>query len=158
MRQRNGAFTLIEIAIAVSIMLLLLLLAVPSMSGVLADRRLHRSLDSFNKLVREAQERSLAERRAYLIVWQKDRVLLRPEVLQKKDSATPAAVIKLARGEAFTLSLPAAMTEHPAAEWIFWPTGTCEPAVVRFKGASGSWTANYSALTGQAEVANYAAR
>src|SRR5438034_11706350 len=52
------AFTLVEIVLAVFILMLLVLLAVPSLNGVLADRRLRRSLDSFNNLVRQAQERS----------------------------------------------------------------------------------------------------
>ena len=51
--------------------MLLLMLAVPSLSGVIANRRLKQSLDSFNQLVRQAQERSVTERRAYLIVWGK---------------------------------------------------------------------------------------
>ncbi|PYK93938.1 MAG: hypothetical protein DME36_07585, partial [Verrucomicrobia bacterium] len=73
------AFTLIEIVITVFILMLVLLLAVPSLNGVLADKRLRRSLEGFNNLVRQAQERSVAERRAYLIVWRDKEVVLRPE-------------------------------------------------------------------------------
>ena len=43
MQRRNG-FTLIEITIAVVILVVALLIAVPSVTGVLADRRLRRSL------------------------------------------------------------------------------------------------------------------
>ena len=78
--QRFRAFTLIEIALSIFILLLILVLAVPSLSGVIANRRLKQSVDSFNQLVRQAQERSVIERRAYLIVWGKNSVLLRPEV------------------------------------------------------------------------------
>src|SRR5437660_1309856 len=46
-RRRDG-FTLVELAIAVVILVVLMMLAVPSMNGVLADRRLRRSLDAFN--------------------------------------------------------------------------------------------------------------
>jgi Tfp pilus assembly protein FimT len=60
--QRWLAFTLIEIVLAVFILMLLLLLAVPSLSGVLANNRLRRSLNGFNNLVRQAQERSVVER------------------------------------------------------------------------------------------------
>ena len=63
--------------------MLLVLLAVPSLNGVLADRRLRRSLDSFNNLVRQAQERSVAERRSYLIAWDKDHVFCARKHLQK---------------------------------------------------------------------------
>src|SRR2546430_10264686 len=53
MRRQRG-FTLVEVIIAVFILLLLLTLAVPSLNGVLADKRLHRSLDRFNELVRQS--------------------------------------------------------------------------------------------------------
>ena len=87
--QRFRAFTLIEIALSIFILLLLLLLAVPSLSGVIADRRLKQSLDSFNQLVRQAQERSVTERRAYLIVLGKNSVLLRPETLRTTRKRNP---------------------------------------------------------------------
>jgi len=152
------AFTLIEIVLSVFILMLLLLLAVPSLSGVLANNRLRRSLNGFNNLVREAQERSVAERRAYLIVWREKGVLLRPEVFAKGQEAGATAELKLDRGETLILKLPAALTNKPPAEWIFWPSGTCEPATVQFKGAAGSWTANYLPLTARPEVTSYAAR
>jgi prepilin-type N-terminal cleavage/methylation domain-containing protein len=151
-------FTLIEIVIAVFIMMLLLMLAVPSMNGVLADKRLRRSLNSFNDLVRQAQERSLAEHRAYLIVWGDKDVALRPEVFAKGEETRPTADFALARGDVLKLTLPAALTRNPPGEWIFWSSGTCEPAVVQFSGRDGSWTANYSALTARPELTNYAAR
>lgn len=79
----NRGFTLIEIVIAVFIMMLLLMLAVPSLNGVLANKRLRRSLNGFNDLVHQAQERSVAEHRAYLIVWGDKNIALRPEALQR---------------------------------------------------------------------------
>ena len=156
--QRNRAFTLLEIALSIFILLLLLVLAVPSLSGVIADRRLKQSLDSFNQLVRQAQERSVTERRAYLIVWGKNSVLLRPEVLAEGEEEKPTAVFRLSKGSGIKVSLPAALLCKPPAEWIFWPSGTCEPATVQFKSPAGSWTANYSPLTTQPELLQYAAR
>lgn len=155
MRRGNQAFTLIEIAIVVFIMLLMLTIAVPSLNGVLADRRLRRSFDDLNNLVRKAQEQSVAERRPYLIAWDKDRLVLRPEASVKGDEGPAPTVLRLQNGDAFLLRLPAALTEDPPAEWIFWPSGICEPAVVSFKGVNGSWTAKYSALTARAELSNY---
>ncbi len=158
MRREREGFTLIEIAIAVFIMLLMLMLAVPSMNGLMADRRLQRSLDNLNKLVQQAQDRSVTERRPYLIAWEKDRLALRPEALRKGEDPGPVATINLSRGDAFTLKLPAALTETPAAQWVFWPTGTCEPAIVGFKGVDGTWTATYSPLTARPQISSYAAR
>jgi type II secretory pathway pseudopilin PulG len=156
--QRLRAFTLIEIALSIFILLLLLLLAVPSLSGVISNRRLRQSLDGFNQLVRQAQERSVTERRAYLIVWGKSSVLLRPEVLTKDEEGKPTAVLRLPKGSWMKVSLPAALMGKPPAEWIFWPSGTCEPAIVQFRGPAGTWTADYSPLTAQPELTQYAAR
>jgi len=156
--QSCRAFTLIEIIIAVAILTVLLLVAVPSLSGVLADRRLRASLDEFNNLVRQAQERSVAEHRAYLIVWGDKDVIVEPEAFAKDEEKKAVAAFALVHGTVLTLTLPAALTSKPAGEWIFWPTGTCEPATVRFAGRAGTWTANYSPLTGHGELANYAAK
>ena len=156
--QRIRAFTLIEIALSIFILLMLLMLAVPSLTGVIANRRLKQSLDSFNQLVRQAQERSVTERRAYLIVWGKNSVLLRPEVFAEGEEEKPTAALKLTKGSWMKISLPAALLGKPPAEWIFWPSGACEPATVQFSGPAGAWTANYSPLTAQPELTQYAAR
>jgi type II secretory pathway pseudopilin PulG len=156
--QRFRAFTLIEIALSIFILLLILLLAVPSLSGVIANRRLKQSLDSFNQLVRQAQERSVTERRAYLIVWGKNSVLLRPEVFAEGEEEKPTAVLRLGKGSWIRISLPAALLGKLPAEWIFWPSGACEPATVQFRGPAGGWTASYSPLTAQPELTQYAAR
>ena len=156
--RRIRAFTLIEIALSIFILLLILLLAVPSLSGVIANKRLKQSLDGFNQLVRQAQERSVTERRAYLIAWGKNSVVLRPEVFAKDEEEKATAVFRLPRGSWIKVSLPAALTDKPPAEWIFWASGTCEPARVQFRGPAGTWTADYSPLTAQPELTQYAAR
>ena len=156
--QRLRGFTLVEIVLAVFIFLLLLALAVPSLTGVLADRQLKRSLDGFNNLVRHAQERSVTERRPYLIVWNKNNVTARPETFAEDEEVKATAEFGLGRGEVLKLSLPVALNKKHPAEWIFWPSGTCEPAIVEFKGPSGSWEANYAPLTARAQVTEYAPR
>ena len=155
--QRCRAFTLIEIIIAVSILTVVLMMAVPSLSGVIADRKLRASLDRFSDLVRQAQERSVNEHRPYLIVWGKSEVSVQPEAFAKDEEKAPVAAFALEQGTVLTLSLPAAMS-RTAGEWIFWPTGTCEPATVHYEGRAGTWTENYSPLTGHGELANYAAK
>jgi prepilin-type N-terminal cleavage/methylation domain-containing protein len=157
MRRRDG-FTLIEIVIAVVILLVILLLAVPSLTGVLADRRLRRSLDDVNRLVLQAQERSISERRSYLIVWRDKQFALRPEGFLKGEDRKPLATLRWQKGDSFTLSFPAALEEEPLSEWIFWSSGNCEPAVVTYRGPNGAWKAKYSALTARPELVNYVAR
>lgn len=157
MRRRDG-FTLIEIVLAIVIMLLVLVIAVPSVNGVLADRRLRRSLDGFNSLVRQAQELSIAERRTYLIVLREKQFALRAEGLLRGESRGPIATLSCRKGDSFSISLPAAIDEDPPPAWIFWPSGNCEPAVVSYRGADGAWTAKYSALTARPEILNYVVR
>jgi type II secretory pathway pseudopilin PulG len=156
--QRARGFTLIEIALAIFILMLLLMLAVPSFTGVIANRRLKESLDGFNNLVRQAQERSVTERRPYLIVWGNNNVVVRPEAFAEDEEVKAKAEFRTSRGSTLRLSLPVALMEKYPAEWIFWPSGACEPAIVRFQGPAGSWTANYSPLTGRPEITSYAVR
>jgi len=154
----SRGFTLIEIVIAVAILTVILMMAVPSLSGVIADRKLRASLDQFNNLVRQAQERSVNEHRPYLIVWTSKEVVVQPEAFMKDEEKKAVATFSLEYGSALTLTLPAALTSKPAGEWIFWPTGTCEPANVHYEGRAGIWTENYSPLTGRGELANYATK
>lgn len=156
MKRNERAFTLVEIAIAVFIMLLLVMLAVPSLNGVLADRRLQRSLDSVSGLARTAQQRAVIERRPYLIVWDEGRLVLRPESLRKGEEKAAPEILKLDRGDTLLLRLPVALVEEPPPAWIFWPSGTCEPAEITFKGRDGSWVARFSPLTVTPEVLSYA--
>ena len=157
MRRHNG-FTLVEMVIAIVILMVALLMAVPSLTGVMADRRLRKSLDGLNNLVRQAQERSISERRPYLIVWRGKQFALRAEGLLKGEDSGAVATMTWGKADSFKLSLPAAIDEDPPSAWIFWPSGNCEPAVVSYRGPDGTWTAKYSALTARPELLNYATR
>ena len=152
---RREGFTLIEIVISISILVLLLLLALPSVSGVIANRRLKRTLDAMNEIVRTAQERSVTERRTYIIEWQKRMIVVHPEWPREGDPDGPTMTLALEKGYAYTLRMPAALEKGPFAQWIFWPSGTCEPATVKFKGPPGSWEVNYAPLTARPQIASY---
>ena len=156
--RRSRAFTLVEVILAVAILMILLLLAVPSLNGVMADKRLRRSYDGFNGLVLQAQEKAVTEHRSYLIVWQKESVALRPEGFAKDEEQKNTAELQLGKGELMTISLPAALVKKPPGRWVFWPSGICEPAIIQFQGHSGTWTAQYSPLTARPALTNYAAR
>jgi len=157
MKYREG-FTLFELVIAVFILVLLLGLAVPSLSGVLADKRLHRSLDRFNALARQAHERSLSEHRAYLIVWGDHDVSLRPAVFLKTEQHFPIDSLLISKADKWQVEFPAALTKKPSPEWIFWESGVCEPLRVTFAGQDGSWVTEYSPLSALPEIVAYAPR
>jgi type II secretory pathway pseudopilin PulG len=156
--RRLRAFTLIEIVFAIAILILVLVLAVPSLTGVLADRRLRHSLDTFNDLVHQAQERSLVEHRNYLITWNEKAIQVRPEVFQKGEEAKAIAQFQIRGTDNLKVTFPAALIKSPPAEWIFWPSGICEPAIVQFASRDGVWTADYSGLSAQPELTKYVAR
>ena len=155
---KRAGFTILEIMIVVFILLLLFSLAVPSLNGVLADKRLHRSLDRFNELVRQAHERSLAEHRAYLIVWNDAFITLQAAAFLKTEEHQPIDIMPVTRHEKWRLELPAALSKKAPAEWIFWESGVCEPARIRFASDDGSWTTEYSPLSGLGEIITYAPR
>src|SRR5436190_24302653 len=64
----------------------------------------------------------------------------------------------IARQEKWQLELTAALSKKVPAEWIFWEAGVCEPARIRFASNDGSWTTEYSPLSGLGEIISYAAR
>ena len=141
---------------AVFILMLIMLLAVPSVNGVLADRRLRQSMDQFNSLVAQAHEHSVSEHRPYLVVVGKKSIEVRPEVISKDDDPDPIATLPLEDHDTVKLSFPAAMIKNPPAEWIFWPSGVCEPADVEFLGRNGHWAMSYSPLNARPEITKYA--
>jgi len=152
------AFTLIEIVMAVFILMLLLLLAVPSISGVFADKRLRRSVDGFNDLVRQAREHSVAEHRSFLIAWSDAGIAVRPEAFAQGEERKPVATLPFNRGEEWRLILPTALMKEPPPEWIFWSSGACEAATVAFRGHDGNWTAAFSPVTARGELTAYVAK
>jgi prepilin-type N-terminal cleavage/methylation domain-containing protein len=155
MRRRDG-FTLLEILLAVFISLMVVTIAVPSVSGLLAEQRMKRSFEAFDALVQDARRLSVKERRAYRIVWGPGALTLEPADVgewEEDDDSNETETVELQIGEdeEFAINFPAALLPSPPAEWVFWPNGTCEPAVITFNGPSGNWQATYHPLTGNPE-------
>src|SRR5205809_7005667 len=103
------------------------MMAVPSLSGVIADRKLRASLDRFNNIVRVAQEHSVKEHRAYLVVWSNKEVVVQPEAFSRDEERKAAARFPLDYGEILRLSLPAAISKRAGVERC-WATGRGDPA------------------------------
>ena len=150
---------MLEICLVVLILALIATLAVPSVTGLLAERRLRESLYALDDLAATAQRRSMAEGKTYLLVWapRNAGIQLCPEELSAKERAalpptlTPAAVA----GGHYELTLPAALVANAQAEWAFWPSGNCEPAIVRYSGPAGRWTASYQPLTARSTLVEF---
>ncbi|MDP9291444.1 MAG: hypothetical protein M3O82_03660 [Verrucomicrobiota bacterium] len=150
--RKSGGFTLLEICLAVLMALLIFTISVPSVRGLLADSRLHKSFETFDGLAQDARLRSIRDRRPYLLVWDDKSIELRPAEPTTADEKLDFPVIEPDKGESYDIELTGALAEKPAKEWIFWPTGTCEPATITYQSVMGHWLAKYDPLTVQGEL------
>jgi prepilin-type N-terminal cleavage/methylation domain-containing protein len=149
---RRDGFTLLEMVIALVIGLLLITLAVPGIVGLLRERDLQRTFESFDALVRSARDRSVSESRGFRIVFNEEGATLEPSAPQDSDEGVDVEHYQLNKGETLTVDRPAAMVKKPLAEWPFWRSGCCEPVLVNYTGPAGSWTAKYDPLTGRGAI------
>lgn len=128
--------------------LLLITLAVPSIAGMLAEQRLKQSFEAFDGFVRSAKMKSVSERRTYVMVWDEEGITMHPAETRETDE--PDAGLDrfdFEKDETFTIARPAALMKNPPGEWVFWRSGTCEPALISFKGEAGDWSVQYNPLT-----------
>jgi type II secretory pathway pseudopilin PulG len=149
-----AAFTLFEICIAIFIAVMIIVAAVPSLTGVLADQKAKKLFNQFNDLTREASTRAMTERRPYVLAWDESGVTLRPQAPANKGEADGIDRVDFGEKLAPELQLPGALEKNPPREWTFWPTGTCEPAVIICHLDNAPWTASYDPLTEQAKFSS----
>lgn len=145
--RRPSGFTLIEICLAVAIGLLIVTMMVPSVSGLFAEQKLTRSFEDFDRFVRSAQLKSVSERRDYVMLFEEDGISLEPANPTEEDATEEMDHFALAEGADIVLERPVALQKNPPMEWAFWKSGTCEPAVVSYKGEAGRWVVKYEPLT-----------
>jgi hypothetical protein len=142
----------LEVCLALAIGMMLVLLAVPSVSGLLAEQRLKHTYERFDRLVAAATTRSVAEQRAHALVWEKHGVRLVP--LESADPSpadhdidSSSDFVGMRKPDELELQLPATLSRRALGQWVFWSNGTCEPATVAFHGDEGSWLVRYDPLT-----------
>ena len=161
-RSTRPGFTLLELCIVMALAVLLLAVAMPSLSGQLARKRLQDSFDRFDALVGEARRHSVAAGKPFVLVWRKGGIFVYPsdqsDEDRRKDGAAAALDFSGASDGQCELLRGASLTADPAPEWTIWPTGNCEPVVVRYEGPPGNWEASYNGLSGQATLNKFIAR
>ena len=144
-----------------AIAVLLMGLAVPSLTGQVARRKLQETYDRLDGMVSQAREKSMREGRPYLLAWNKEGVVsLYPADLnndQRKKQGATAAMFPDHASEHYKLFRPNSLSNDPSAEWTFWPTGTCEPVVVEYAGNGGEWKASYNPLSGRGTLNKFIA-
>ncbi|HSI13597.1 MAG TPA: hypothetical protein VK961_16245 [Chthoniobacter sp.] len=146
MPTRRAAFTLLEICLTLVIGMVLIMLAVPSVAGLLADQQLHETWDRFEQLVNTARLESIQTQQPCRLVWERHRIVLEA-VNPKAGEGGEISSLPMADDEGYELTRTAALITPAPEEWIFWPNGVCEPAVVRYHGRSGRWQVRFDALS-----------
>ena len=157
LRVRAG-FTLIELMLAIAIAVIILMMALPSLSGISAEKKLRESFEKFDAMAQKAQLKAVSEQRPWVLVWQPTEILLQPaeptpeERMEGGQAATES--FPIGEEDKWTLERPAALLPpaQTPAEWIFWRSGTCEPIKVTYEGPEGWWTAQYNPLTGRGDI------
>ena len=155
---RPRAFTLLELAIAIALALMVLALALPALDGMFAATRLEKTMETFDSFVNKAREKSVSEGRVYIMSWDNRRIRLAADGPPREDLDAIEEVFTPGEGELYSLVLPSAIDKDPAPEWTFWPTGSCEPAVVTYKGPSGSWELRYAPLSVRPAIRSFVAQ
>ena len=145
----RNAFTLIEVALAIFLAVMIMMAAVPSVSGLLEQRRAEKQFNEFDGLAKEASSRAVSERRPYVIEWDDTGVTLHPLSPGDSDNADQTKRVEFGEKMVPDLIMPGALVKKPAPVWTFWPTGTCEPVKIVCHVPDAPWTATYDALTEQ---------
>jgi prepilin-type N-terminal cleavage/methylation domain-containing protein len=157
-RHSHRAFTLIELMLAVAIALVIFGVAIPSMMGLSAEKRLRATFERFDELARSAQLRAISQQRSWTLVWQPGVITLQPDEPSSEErlGGGDGLVESLSYGEneSYTIERPASLlpARDTPPEWTFWRSGTCEPVIVGYSGPDGDWTAQYNPLTGHGEL------
>lgn len=157
MLSRRAGFTLLEICLALAIGVMIILLAVPSISGLLAEQRLKQSFERFDQMAAAAKVKSVTEQRTYALAWDRKGISLK--ALGTRESASEedaGSRLVFEKDESFDLLRPAALLKDAPSEWVFWHNGTCEPAQISFHGKAGSWLVSYDPLTARGTFLNSA--
>lgn len=151
MRSRSG-FTLLELCLAVLIGLLIVTMLIPSTTGMFAAQKLQRTFEEFDAFVRDAQARSVTERRDYVMVFEEGGISLEPAEPQEEDAGVETPHLAMAEGADITIERPVALQKDPPMEWHFWKSGVCEPVIASYSGPLGTWTVQYDPLTARGNV------
>ena len=145
-------FTLLEILLAMGVALVVAAVAVPAIAKTWngSTEGVQAKLDG---MVREARERSVTERRPYVITLRDHGLCMEPEYSGEKADARR---LELNKSAVLKMTFPSALgpVEPDAACWTFWADGTSEPVRVSYRDQHEEWSAVFDPLSGRREVSH----
>lgn len=156
-RSPQSGFTLLEILLAIGVVLVVSAAAIPAMRNFGTPEPAG-TLAQWDAWAGEAHERSATERRAYVIVWDRDgTVRLRPAQALNEADARGLRQWKPCKNEEIRVSFPLALGKVDDAQrrWTFWPEGGCEAVRLTYHGPRENWIASYDPLTCRREAVRH---
>ena len=151
MKRSRAAFTLIEITLAIAIALIVFAVAIPAITAITGEDPLEQSFRDFDKFVRDAQSRAIAENRDFVLIWEKGGITMQPRVPTAEDGESEVAMFS-SDGAEIILERPAALEAKPSGEWPIWRSGVCEPVRITYQSDLGFWIADYDPLTARSQL------
>lgn len=155
----RAGFTLLELVAVMGIAILILSIAVPSVAGYLAEQELRENMESFTRMVREAQRSAMAAKAPSRLVFGKEGVLVMAEppaggavMGDAGGVGGGGGGVTLSKEEALEFNRFGAMQKAPVSEWMLWPNGIIEPAEVRYTGPKGTWSLRYNPFKIEPEI------
>ncbi len=153
-----SGFTLLELVAVMGIAILILSIAVPSVAGYLAEQELRENMESFTRMVREAQRSAMAAKAPSRLVFGKEGVSIFAEppvaggIAEGGGAPAGGGGVALSKEELLEFNRFGAMQKAPAPEWMLWPNGILEPAEIRYTGPKGSWSLRYNPFKIEPEI------
>jgi len=148
MKRLHAAFTLLELLLACALVAIVLALAIPSFGSLFTSSDAELTFERFREFVRSAQDRAISERRDFILVWEKEGIVLEPRLATAEDADAEVDMFAFGEGASMVLERPAALQAKPPAVWPIWRSGACEPVRVIYSNErGGAWTAEFDPLT-----------
>jgi type II secretory pathway pseudopilin PulG len=160
----SRAFTLVELMLAIAIAIVVLGLAVPSMRGLSAEKRLRETFERFDDFTRKAQLNAVSQQRSWTLIWLEGMISLQPDAPTPEERLAGGEGVRedfvFGEDESYMIQRPTSLlpAKDTPGEWTFWRSGTCEPVIIGYSGPAGTWTAQYNPLTGRGELTDEAIR
>lgn len=134
---------MLELILAVIILAVMGGILVPMVSGAWAEQAFRNEADQLRGLAREARLNAVSQRETWTIQFYENGFSLFPEngVQQSGEAIEEEPQYKLSEGTAMELLRwdGKDWKEPQGEEWIFRPSGVCEPLRVRFIMEGGGW-------------------
>jgi hypothetical protein len=174
-----GAFTLIEIMVSLVLITLIIGIGVLSIDSLNDEKKLRLPAGKMRDMAREAMRRAITQQRSFSIFINQNIFMLRETYVRQEDVDAyhklqnesfadkslfeDADVVKPSQriieryelGEGMTIQMrrwiETEFSEPKGQEWVFSPSGICEPVTIRFSNEKGYIEMDFNPLTAKVQ-------